>query len=63
MQLPLSFAQEPADEVEPSQNVWQTVGNEQRSKTLGVLARLLAKTAVHNKAVRSPQQRKERDHD
>jgi hypothetical protein len=63
MQLSLSFAPEPTDEIEPCQNVWQTVDDEQQSKTIGVLARLLAKAALHNKTVRSPQQRKEDDDD
>ena len=46
MQMLLSFAQEPSNKPEPSPNVWPTLDPEQRSETLTILARLLAKAAA-----------------
>jgi hypothetical protein len=46
MQLPLSFAQGPSNQVEPIPNVWSLLSNEQRSEAMAVLARLLAKAAA-----------------
>jgi hypothetical protein len=50
MQMLLSFVQNPSNDGEPSPDVWATLQREQRSETLGVLARLLAKTAMQSVA-------------
>ncbi len=62
MQLLLSFAQNPSNDTEPSPNVWTTLQREQRSETLAVLARLLAKTATQNVAP-NPHEELEEPHD
>jgi hypothetical protein len=46
MQLMLSFAQEAANQTEPSPEVWQTLPSDQRRETLAVLGRLIAKAAA-----------------
>jgi hypothetical protein len=48
MQLLLSFAQNPSNQIEQGPNVWLTLQSEQQSETLAVLARLLAKAAATN---------------
>jgi len=65
MQLVLSFAQKPSKEskAEPISDVWPTLQSEQRNETLGVLARLLAKTAAANANAGSPEKREERHDD
>ncbi|MBI5505067.1 MAG: hypothetical protein HY899_09700 [Deltaproteobacteria bacterium] len=59
MQLTLSFAQEPSDDIEPSPNVWETLQSEQRHETLVVLARLFAKIAAASAAANSNKPQKE----
>jgi hypothetical protein len=67
MQILLSFVQEPSDPAEPSPSsspdVWQTLDAEQRSKTLSLLARLLAKAAAANTAANAARKRREGDDD
>ena len=63
MQLLLSFAQNPSNDSEPSPDVWTTLQREQRSETLAVLARLLAKTATQNVAANPHEEPEEPHHD
>ncbi|HEX7478357.1 MAG TPA: hypothetical protein VF331_11160 [Polyangiales bacterium] len=62
MQLLLGFAQEPSNQTEPDPNLWPNLQREQRSETIGVLARLLAKAAAIDATASSTEQRKE-EHD
>ena len=61
MQLLLSFAQEPANDVESE--IWTTLPPEQRSEAMTVLARLLAKVATVDANKRPDPERKEDNDD
>lgn len=65
MQLLLTFAQKPSNESEvaPISEVWASLQSEQRNETLGVLARLLAKTAAASADASSIEKRKDRHDD
>ena len=62
MQLSLSFAQDRSSQFEPVPNVWSLLSGEQRSETIAVLARLLAKAAAPEPTVDpSPPHEEKRD--
>jgi hypothetical protein len=67
MQLLLSFVKEPSDQAEAgpssSPDVWKKLDAEQRSKTLSLLARLLAKAAAANTEANAATKRRDGDDD
>ena len=63
MQLLLSFVRKPSNESESISDVWPALPSEQRNETLGVLARLLAKTAAASASASSTEKREERRDD